>query len=271
MMTKGQIDRLGDRLRHDPIDDQTLAELQEFRALYALPMQKAQALIKEHLGYEATARLKTVNTTVEKLRRETTRLSQIQDIAGIRLVGDWFLEEQDLLVDEIVKLFDNAKVQDRRTKPSQGYRAVHVIAVVDERPIEIQVRTLQQDAWAQTMEKLADMVGREVRYGGPPIRGGPTAAFVVGRLMNFSKYLAEFEARRNEVGLVKAAVARIRAEMHRLPPEEAKALEGWLEGFLARVPALEAREQQVSEELRAIWASMPKLHAMLTENQGPEQ
>jgi hypothetical protein len=270
MMTKGQIDRLGERLRSDPLDDHSLAELQAFRALYALPMQKAQALIKEHLGYEATARLKTVNTTVEKLRRETTRLSQIQDIAGLRLVGDWFLAEQDALVGEIVKLFDHVRVQDRRIKPSQGYRAVHVIAVVDERPIEIQVRTLQQDAWAQTMEKLADMVGREVRYGGPPIRGGQTAAFAVGRLMNFSKYLAGFETLRNEVGLVKAAVTFIRGEMHHLPPEEAKALEVWLEGFLAKLPALEAREQEVSEELRAIWASMPKLHAMLTD-QGPEQ
>jgi hypothetical protein len=88
--------------------------------------------------------------------------------------------------------------------------------------------------------------------------------------MNFSKYLAEFEALRNEVGLVKAAVAHIRGEMHHLPPEEAKALEEWLEGFLAKVPALEAREQEVSEELRAIWASMPKLHAMLTD-QGLDQ
>jgi hypothetical protein len=270
MMTKGQIDRLGDRLRSDPLDDRSLAELQEFRALYALPMQKAQALIKQQLGYDATARLKTENTTVEKLRRETTRLSQMQDIAGLRLVGDWFLAEQDALVKEIGKLFENAKVQDRRINPSHGYRAVHVIPVVDECPIEIQVRTLQQDAWAQTMEKLADMVGRDVRYGGPPIRGGPTAAFAVGRLMNFSKYLAEFEALRNEVGLVKASVAFIRGEMHHLPPEEAKALEGWLEGMLAKVPALEAREQEVSEELRAIWASMPKLHAMLAD-EGPDQ
>jgi ppGpp synthetase/RelA/SpoT-type nucleotidyltranferase len=247
-----------------------LGELQEFRALYALPLQKAQALIKERLGYNATARLKTANTTVEKLRRETIRLSQIQDIAGLRLVGDWFLTEQDMVVREIVEVFERARVHDRRSKPSQGYRAMHVISIVDQRPIEIQIRTLQQDGWAQAMEKLADAVGRQVRYGGAPIRGGESAAMAVRRLMNFSNKIAEFEALRNSVWGVKEDMAFLRAEVQQLPADDAKELERWLERMVAKIPEVEAREEEVSGELRAILATMPKLHAIL-QDEGTEQ
>ena len=270
MMKKGQIDRLGERLRSDPMDDRTLAESQEFRALYALPMLKAQALIRQHLGLNATARLKTVNTTVEKLRRESIRLSQMQDVAGLRLVGDWYLSEQDLVVSQIAKLFDSVKVQDRRVKHSQGYRAVHVIPVVDQFPIEIQVRTLQQDGWAQAMEKLADAVGRQVRYGGPPVRGGEDAALAVQRLMNFSNKIAAFEAFRNDLWGVKESISFIKKALHKLPPEEAKELEGWLDRTYAKIPEVEAREEKVSAELRTILAAMPKLHAML-DTEGSKQ
>jgi hypothetical protein len=34
--------------------------------------------------------------------------------------------------------------------------------------VEIQVRTTLQDLWAQAVERLADEVGREIRYGGVP-------------------------------------------------------------------------------------------------------
>lgn len=74
-MTKSQINRLGERLRAGPVDDAMLEDLQQFRAGYAGPMVSAQTLIKSALGLDATARLKTVNTTLEKLRREKTRLS----------------------------------------------------------------------------------------------------------------------------------------------------------------------------------------------------
>lgn len=119
-------------------------------------------------GIEATARLKTTNTIIEKLRRERTRLSEMQDIAGLRIVRDIGLVEQDQLVAGIVGLFPQAKVVDRRKRPSHGYRAVHVVATVDRYIVEIQVRTGMQDLWAQALERLADRAGREIRYGGIP-------------------------------------------------------------------------------------------------------
>lgn len=59
--------------------------------------------------------------------------------------------------------------KDRRAEPSHGYRAVHVLVCVDGVRIEIQIRTLAQHMWANMMERLADRLGRQIRYGGAPV------------------------------------------------------------------------------------------------------
>src|SRR5438552_3337035 len=55
-----------------------------------------------------------------------------------------------------------------REQPSHGYRAVHVIPVVEGRPIEIQVRTYLQQRWAEVSEKYSDVVDPALKYGGGP-------------------------------------------------------------------------------------------------------
>jgi ppGpp synthetase/RelA/SpoT-type nucleotidyltranferase len=40
--------------------------------------------------------------------------------------------------------------------------------VVDECPVEIQVRTSLQDLWAQAFEDLGEVLGRGIRYEEPP-------------------------------------------------------------------------------------------------------
>ena len=189
-VTKSQVNRLGEELRQPgPPDDETLARLQGFRAAYDAPMAKAQAVVQQSLGVPATARLKTVNTIIEKLRRARTRLAEMQDIAGLRIVRDMELREQDALVQQLAGVFPGAKVVDRRSRPSHGYRAVHVIVTVDGHLVEIQVRTYIQDLWAQAMERLADEVGREVRYGRVP----EAAAARVAQLQSATAEVASIE------------------------------------------------------------------------------
>ena len=167
-MTKSQINKLGEKLRTaSELGAETLSQLQQFRASYDEPMFRAQTLLGE-VGFEATSRLKTINTIIEKLRRERTRLAEMQDIGGLRIVSEVDLTGQDTIVSRIVDIFPVARVIDRRKSPNHGYRAVHVIATLGERRIEIQVRTQLQDLWAQAMERLADEAGREIRYGGTP-------------------------------------------------------------------------------------------------------
>jgi len=188
-MTKSQINKLGEKLRKAPrLDAETLLPLQQFRAAYDEPMTEAQTVLRK-LGFEATSRLKTTNTIIDKLRRERTRLAEMQDIGGLRIVSEGDMTKQDEIVNRIVNSLPNTRVIDRRKSPTHGYRAVHVIATVDGRFIEIQVRTQLQDLWAQAMERLADEVGRDIRYGGAPLKRRED----VENLLNISHEIAEIE------------------------------------------------------------------------------
>jgi ppGpp synthetase/RelA/SpoT-type nucleotidyltranferase len=100
---------LGEKLRKSiELDSETLITLQQFRASYDEPMLLAQTLLRE-MGFEATSRLKTTNTIVEKLRRERTRLAEMQDIGGLRIVSDVDLTNQDNIVKRITDTFPIAR------------------------------------------------------------------------------------------------------------------------------------------------------------------
>lgn len=123
----------------------------------------------------STRPAKTLETLRDKLRRGLA-LRAVQDIVGVRIVGDMSLSQQDGLRDELLRCLPKGRidVDDRRAKPSFGYRAVHLIPHVEGFPIEMQIRTTFQDGWAQGSEKLGDVWGRWHRYGLPP--EGPTEA-----------------------------------------------------------------------------------------------
>lgn len=70
------------------------------------------------------------------------------------------------MIDKLCSVFSNATVVDRRESPSHGYRAVHVIVTIDEKLIELQVRTTLQHLWAELSEKLSDKVDPAIKYGG---------------------------------------------------------------------------------------------------------
>jgi hypothetical protein len=65
-MARTAVSRTGTRLRL-----LALSRLQQFRTSYDEPMFRAQTVLTE-LGLDATSRLKTTNTIIEKLRRERT-------------------------------------------------------------------------------------------------------------------------------------------------------------------------------------------------------
>lgn len=144
--------------------------LQQLRREFDDALAHARGQVVRTLpGVSPTSRLKTVQTLVGKLRREATmNLGQVQDVAGMRIVQDMTVEEQDRLAAQVLELFPGAKLIDRRAKPSFGYRAVHIVAKVDGRLVEIQLRTQLQDRWAQIVERMADHWGRNIRYGAEP-------------------------------------------------------------------------------------------------------
>ncbi len=164
-MTKTQIDRLGDRLRQGHVSEEDLRLLESYRRSFADAYDWVTQAIRAKLHIETTGRAKTTDSITEQLRRESIRLPQIQDIAGCRVTVP-NIREQDSVVSLLQQLFVGAEVVDRRKAPSHGYRAVHVIATVGGKLIEIQVRTARQHQWAELSEKLSDVIDPAIKYGG---------------------------------------------------------------------------------------------------------
>jgi Region found in RelA / SpoT proteins len=168
-LSRSQVERLGRRLRKEVAPSlEDLRLLEQVRRTYEDARLEVVGTLRRD-GLQGASRLKTTSTIIEKLRREPgMSLVRMQDIAGVRLVIEGSRLDQDRLVERIQLLFPDARTTDRRESPSFGYRAVHVIVRTRGCLVEVQVRTSMQDKWAQIMERLADVFGRQIRYGQPP-------------------------------------------------------------------------------------------------------
>jgi putative GTP pyrophosphokinase len=166
LLSNTQVDKLGERLKQGAATDADLDLLDEYRSTFIQAYQRVVETILRELHLEPTGRsAKTTDSIVQKLRRGSMKLSRMQDIAGCRItVSD--RAQQDRVVNSLSTLFTGSTVVDRRANPSHGYRAVHVIARVEDARIEIQVRTEMQHFWAQLSERLSDIIDPSIKYGG---------------------------------------------------------------------------------------------------------
>lgn len=122
--------------------------------------------VREELHLGCTGRpAKSTSSIVEKLRRESIRLTQMQDIAGCRIVVS-DASTQQKAIETLVRRFPTHALIDRRARSSHGYRAVHVVVTSDGKQVEIQLRTVLQHQWAELSEKLSDMLDPTIKYGG---------------------------------------------------------------------------------------------------------
>ncbi len=163
-LSTAAVDQLGERLRKGlTVDD--LRRLDQYRREFRPEYDKVVASIRNVLELEASGRpAKSTSAILDKLKRSSMRLSQMQYIAGVRVIVADTLA-QDAVVKRLMERFPSTAV-DRRGKPSHGYRAVHVVVRPAKLAIEVQVRTVLQQLWAEYSEKAADAFGLEVKYGG---------------------------------------------------------------------------------------------------------
>jgi ppGpp synthetase/RelA/SpoT-type nucleotidyltranferase len=156
---------------------------------------------------EISSRAKTIDTLRDKLRRDPkTPLSSVQDVAGVRFEAEMTLEEQDIVARAIAQAFgqDETCIHDLREHPRYGYRAVHVWLRLRGGRVEVQVRTHIQGAWANAYEALADVAGREIRYGQKPTISVPELEQLVRRLQELSiREAAALEAARQQAATLK--------------------------------------------------------------------
>jgi ppGpp synthetase/RelA/SpoT-type nucleotidyltranferase len=201
--SRNQINKLGKRLAASTdIAPEDARMLEDLIACHQEALERARPRLDglaEVVGTEPLyigSRPKTTGTIIEKLRRSPRGpLASIQDLAGFRIVGGFSFGQQDQLKDEIMRRFPPdprpPDSRDRRAEPSHGYRAVHVLVCFEDVNIEIQVRTLAQHMWANLMERLADRLGRQIRYGGAPVPPPGTSQQAVQALVDSMMAVSE--------------------------------------------------------------------------------
>ena len=164
-LSNTQIDLLGNRLKGGSHTESDLRLLDDYRRSFGAAYEAVVRTLRQR-GAVPTGRLaKSTKSIAEKLRRESIRLSQMQDIAGCRIVVENILD-QEKLVASLKADFPEAILIDRRDNPSHGYRAVHLIAEISGKPIEIQIRSSLQHLWAEVSEKSSDVLDPTIKYGG---------------------------------------------------------------------------------------------------------
>jgi len=194
-LSKAAVDRAGKRLRDEVVPrPEDVAVYEEYRASLSDSLNEVMAVVQAceiRHRESVSGRLKRIESVVEKLRRQHTTLTQIQDLAGCRVVVRG-LRDQDEAVTVLREAFPGCHVIDRRTTANDsGYKAVHLVVRSSQGTrVEIQVRTVGQHDWAQYSEVLVThpAVGLSIKYGGGP-------AWVRSRLMEMSQSIYAVEQR----------------------------------------------------------------------------
>lgn len=185
--SQSQLRAAGKRMRRSTAGGAGLSDvdrtiLSTYRAWHYPALREAQErlerafhkklAITNPLIVDVTARpLRTEDAIVAKLTRERTSLGRMQDIAGARIVVAT-IDLQDLVVGYVMRMFQHCDpriAKDTREKADRnGYRAVHVVITLKDRLVEIQIRTLGQDPWAQIVEKADSIFGWDLKHGHGP-------------------------------------------------------------------------------------------------------
>ena len=196
--------KLGHRLREVPSDDDVL-RYDAFRAGFQPALEEIERRCRGlvPLASSLTARLKTLESTQAKLRRQASRLHRIQDIAGLRVVVANTVIQDEALV-ALAAAFPSCHIDDYRVSTQHGYRAVHVIVrSTSGHSVEIQLRTVPQNVWANLSELLAQGLAPELKYGSGPPKALEALASLSQVTTDFDEALAEVERRaRHAQGLL---------------------------------------------------------------------
>ncbi len=136
--------------------------LEGWRERHARPLRTTNASLRHYIrpytalnavDVSVTQRLKKVPTILDKLRRYPTMpLTSMEDIGGLRAI----LPSQSAADEVARRLRRNWTVhrfRDYVREPKRtGYRALHLIVVKRGVKIEVQLRTVLQDFWANQVE-----------------------------------------------------------------------------------------------------------------------
>ena len=190
--SKGQVNRAGQLLREFFRRDLALGEgvfegwdvdqlvdamvaVTWWRSLHAAPLSKVAANLRYHVEAESgkvsgridvAQRLKKRPTIIDKLDRlPQMDVTDMEDIGGVRARLP-SLAHVAAISRRLKKTWTIKRTRDyiAEQKPS-GYRAIHHIVRRDGRLIEVQLRTVRQDAWANQVEDDGRQLAVGFKFG----------------------------------------------------------------------------------------------------------
>lgn len=192
--------REGVKLAVDAFNDDELehawSALTWWRSLHARPLSSVAANLRYHVSQEqgqvngrieVAQRLKRLPTIVEKLEREQGRVTQMHDIGGVRAL----LPNQRhvyTLSRRLRKTWKIVRFRDYIAEPkSSGYRALHLIVDRSGFAIEVQLRTIAQDIWANVVENQSREHGVGFKFGAGPAEAHATFVALANTLAQFDR------------------------------------------------------------------------------------
>jgi (p)ppGpp synthase/HD superfamily hydrolase len=178
------IDRAGTTLRdwwlrndpNAPIDEEALFTVATYRATFRRPLKTVTVGVRQFVQRESarvtvSERLKRLPTIVDKLARlPNMKVTRMEDIGGCRAILEDVDEVQRVLARIRKNKWPERRFRDYIQEPKEtGYRAIHLVVERQEgRPVEIQLRTRNQHAWAAQVERVGARIGTPLKDGVGP-------------------------------------------------------------------------------------------------------
>ena len=161
-ISQKQINKIGKKFRDSIYDENDYIFLEDFKKSYdQLLIDKtsniSEIINKELNNFVLVGRLKRTNSIIRKLQRKNNYgmdLTRMSDIAGLRLIVN-NMEDQNLVINIIKSQLSIEKIYDYRDS-DQNYRSVHLVSKVNDKFIEIQIRTVAQQTWADESEGFGE-------------------------------------------------------------------------------------------------------------------
>ncbi len=143
----------------------------DYRKSHLEPLTRTTMLLQSWLSqfdrqYYIAQRLKRKPQILRKMRRFSTRLTQLQDIGGNRIIVNSNEDLEDLRRFIKEKLTNSTNVSIHREtdyrvlgRDDTGYRALHTVLKANGIKIELQLRSRAQHYWAECIERTSVVYG----------------------------------------------------------------------------------------------------------------
>ena len=148
-LSQKQINKIGKRFRDSIHDENDFNLLEDFKKSYdehliSYSSKISKDLNKFEINYVMAGRLKRTISIIRKLQRPKNKgmdLTRMSDIAGIRIIVETLKDE---------KIYNYVETD-------QDYKSIHLIIKENtQKLIEVQIRTLAQQTWADESEEFGE-------------------------------------------------------------------------------------------------------------------